>query len=610
MKTIGYDEASTIFSTPNKIYKVYNNIELSGNTLNIPSGCTLDIQGGIFSNGTIVGHDTVVIKESNAEAFSAVTRTGTWQSGDEADVPYVEGSYNGMGRVVLKKHYDSQNPGYDKQPMLYQTDFTSENTVYVVRHDFTLGENITIPANSILCFDGGSIAASGNNDTITGNNTIIKADAIKIFSSDVTISGTWNMNEVYPEWFGKASSSSENDSVYITKAISFGKTIKFGAKTYYINSTIELPKLNFIGAGANATVFEVNRTVDFLYLKYDATWESAVTTAIISNFFVKNQSFETLNNTIIKTDASTTIGSAYYRNLIIRDIEVFGVGRFVKLSDIFRCYVYNIGLWNVVNPICIEGQCIQCTFTRITANCDLTNREDTTITSFNYFGLICTSHSYSGGASRGPESIKIHDCCFVHYDGGADINNQDGLFIVCDRLDLDACRLFGVQLSGHIIFKNSWVAGSTSNDISSDYIAIKILIPAVDMDMNCVVSCNEISMLGTPQNNNTLGIKIGFSWEDGDLINLPSYGHIIENNYFRNNGGSFKTAIKCFHLYGLNINGNRFDTGCCENAFYFHNVQPGTCIMNNYSISAIPATVTDNSSGNAIIQNNTGITIS
>ena len=62
------------------------------------------------------------------------------------------------------------------------------NTIYVIQYDFTLGENITIPDNCVLEFDGGSISASGSNDTITGQNTSIEASLVKVFNTDVTIS--------------------------------------------------------------------------------------------------------------------------------------------------------------------------------------------------------------------------------------------------------------------------------------------------------------------------------------------------------------------------------------------------------------------------------------
>lgn len=44
------------FNKPDIIYKITQDIDLSGGTLTIPSGCTLDFQGGTISNGTIIGN--------------------------------------------------------------------------------------------------------------------------------------------------------------------------------------------------------------------------------------------------------------------------------------------------------------------------------------------------------------------------------------------------------------------------------------------------------------------------------------------------------------------------------------------------------------------------
>ena len=41
------------FSKSNVIYKITKDIDLELGTLTIPSGCTLDFQGGSISNGTI-----------------------------------------------------------------------------------------------------------------------------------------------------------------------------------------------------------------------------------------------------------------------------------------------------------------------------------------------------------------------------------------------------------------------------------------------------------------------------------------------------------------------------------------------------------------------------
>ena len=53
---------------------------------------------------------------------------------------------------------------------LTQEMMSAQNTKYIIKYNYTLGENITIPENCILEFDGGSIS----NGTIIGNDTEIK----------------------------------------------------------------------------------------------------------------------------------------------------------------------------------------------------------------------------------------------------------------------------------------------------------------------------------------------------------------------------------------------------------------------------------------------------
>lgn len=84
---------------------------------------------------------------------------------------------------------------------LTQAIMNQTNTKYVIKYDYVLGEDITIPANCILEFDGGSISASGSNDTITGNNTgIIASETLKLFTS-ISFGGTWLVKNIYATWF-------------------------------------------------------------------------------------------------------------------------------------------------------------------------------------------------------------------------------------------------------------------------------------------------------------------------------------------------------------------------------------------------------------------------
>ena len=53
---------------------------------------------------------------------------------------------------------------------LTQEMMSAQNTKYVVKYDYTLASNVTVPTNCVLEFDGGSISRG----TIVGNDTEIK----------------------------------------------------------------------------------------------------------------------------------------------------------------------------------------------------------------------------------------------------------------------------------------------------------------------------------------------------------------------------------------------------------------------------------------------------
>ena len=107
---------------------------------------------------------------------------------------------------------------------LTQEMMSATNTKYVIKYDYVLGEDITIPANCVLEFDGGSISGK---HTITGNNTGIKAGLIKIFNTDSDIVGSWSVVESYPEWFGAKGDGTTDDTAAIQKSLNSFKNIYF-----------------------------------------------------------------------------------------------------------------------------------------------------------------------------------------------------------------------------------------------------------------------------------------------------------------------------------------------------------------------------------------------
>ena len=51
----------TSLESGDRLLRIVGNIDLNGETLTLPSNCTLDFQGGSFSNGTIIGSNTTIL---------------------------------------------------------------------------------------------------------------------------------------------------------------------------------------------------------------------------------------------------------------------------------------------------------------------------------------------------------------------------------------------------------------------------------------------------------------------------------------------------------------------------------------------------------------------
>lgn len=125
---------------------------------------------------------------------------------------------NGMGRIVLKK-----NDNF-KQVVEAQT---NGNTIFVIKYDFILTGDVTVPANCVFEFDGGSINGAY---TITGTDTQIFAPLVKIFNTNINLAGTWNI-EGHIRWFG-AKPENEDNAVYIQKALDSFLVVRFDAYIY------------------------------------------------------------------------------------------------------------------------------------------------------------------------------------------------------------------------------------------------------------------------------------------------------------------------------------------------------------------------------------------
>lgn len=104
-------------------------------------------------NATVGGHVTgadQIIDDNTGLTLDKVA------GGALEEKEYTSGSNNGMGRVVLRKNL------VEGVNTLTQSMINKSNTIYVIQYDFTLSEDITIPDNCVLKFNGGSIKGTGS----------------------------------------------------------------------------------------------------------------------------------------------------------------------------------------------------------------------------------------------------------------------------------------------------------------------------------------------------------------------------------------------------------------------------------------------------------------
>lgn len=192
-----------------------------------------------------------------------------------ADKNYNTTEYSGLGRVYLRKNIvtveDPSTGNTITTNLLQQSMVSKENTIYILQYDYNLNrQTLSVPSGSVLLFEGGSIS----NGTIVGNSTKIEASSISIFDETMVLSGSWKVQEVYPEWFGAKGDNSTDSTTAIQKAIDFAELIssnvKISSGEYIIKNTLFIKKqsrIHIIGDGKYKT---------FIYLKSNSQLESMI----------------------------------------------------------------------------------------------------------------------------------------------------------------------------------------------------------------------------------------------------------------------------------------------------------------------------------------------
>lgn len=318
------------------------------------------------------------VKDSNGDSLEDILYT---------ESTYDPTTYSGMGRKVLQKNMVS---GVNT---LTQDMMQATNTIYIIRYDFVLGEDIIVPANCILEFDGGSLSGAY---TITGNNTGIEAGLVKIFSTDVMLAGSWNVVEAYPEWFGAKGDDIYDDSDAIQKCLSISSNLWFSEKTYLCNIIIDNPiHINGVVRKSRLRPYDSSKPV----IKITDTTINSFH-HIIENIVIDgqdefpNQQTDPAFPTQIGVKFETTIqGSTVFNNVLFIRLEK-GVyksnGNFINTFNNCTFNMCNFGIYAVNGPHAHAGF-------------DYIN---------NCLFLVCFVGIYQNDTNGAADGIDINHCDF------------------------------------------------------------------------------------------------------------------------------------------------------------------------------------------------------
>lgn len=143
---------------------------------------------------------------------------------------------------------------------LTQEMMSATNTKYVVKYDYTLGEDIAVPANCVLEFDGGCI---NGEYILTGTNTLLSGN-IKCFA---TIAGIFNNDYLNIECFGAKGDGTFDNTLIIQMLLD------------NVNNPIYIPIGNFaiyntilLSAGGKNIIIGEDRDRSIIVAKDNMPW--------------------------------------------------------------------------------------------------------------------------------------------------------------------------------------------------------------------------------------------------------------------------------------------------------------------------------------------------
>ena len=331
---------------------------------------------------------------------------------------------NGMGYVILRK-----NKTFAEQ-------VTQTNTIYEIRYEFDLGgEEVTIPENCVLKFEGGKLS----NGTIMGQETSIDSSPTTIFGDSLSISGTWSLATSYCEWF--LGSTTEQ----IQKSIDAFRLVTLCKKTYDVDGTINI-SYDFVTI-TSVGVATINYTKDSGIL---FNFDGDIRYFRISNLYITSP-FESNENTSICFNSEQGHAQSHYSDLFIGRFNKVFYNPTGSIWDItyeqIRCQGNNIIFYNrgtasiniafrsvYFDHVLDNGICV-----------DVTNIDKIHFDTCNFGGLSTTPSRF---ARFGANVARVKFTCCNFEDGLLDANNPNAIEVYyAGDVEFDSCYFHLVRPS-------------------------------------------------------------------------------------------------------------------------------------------------------------------
>lgn len=410
---------------------------------------------------------------------------------------------------------------------LTQEMMSTANTKYVIKYNYVLGEDVTIPIGCILEFDGGNISGE---HTIIGQNTLIKSINENIFNG-VLFAGSFLTLDILANWF-----AADNDAQMFQKAFDFARKVYEGTqgyyeyanpkvtcltKVYHIDDTINIKYgISFDGNGAqfNPTENLVNKWM-FKYniASDDNSWEQAFTVGEGIHFC--NLSYSNPNS-ILSHFLYT--GSP----IKIHDIEAFRPAKFIYYTNnyIDKKYIKNCVITgeNTRFPLDVNDFYNTCSIRLgLGDSCEISNIADGTNIYIGNSGQVRIDGAIN-------VSMYIADCNSVSI---RNIHNEKGVIYVKKSTISIEDSYFHANQNGNIKFiteYNKFGEISLKNCVFSNLKRISDFhsyYPIVGLGK--IISENTFGLLYPDEGSHNSGHYIGLKYNENAYINC---NHFIANN--------------------------------------------------------------------------------